>query len=141
MVSLLVACQEKRVSYEDVPFESSLSTVRQLSSENRCIAAYDQLGLEGGCYPSRETVDEAARQVVAALEESGWVRRNLLRKDFGTWTVVMIRGNESLACAVEELSSSSEGQDQQLFREGYRSLVNLTLNRDVTQTGADTASP
>ncbi len=125
------------MNYEDVPFESSLSTVSQLSSQNRCVGAYTQLGLEGGCYPSREPVDETAWQVVTALEEDGWVRKNLLRKDFGTWTVVMSRGNVSLACGVEELSSASTGLHQELFREGYRSLVHLTLDYDVTQTGAD----
>ncbi|OOV11347.1 hypothetical protein [Deinococcus sp. LM3] len=127
---LLFSCQERAVNRAHLSLDASIARMTDVSPDTRCAEAYQEMKLLGGCYPATSDPDVTARVVVSALEESGWVRRNLLRKDFGTWTVVMIRGNASLACAVEELSSASEGQDQQLFREGYRSLVNLTLNRE-----------
>ena len=110
--------------------DASIARMTDVSPDTRCAEAYQEMNLLGGCYPATSDPDVTARVVVSALEEDGWKRRGRRRKEYGTWGATLLREGEGLAFSVGVLTSQSEGLDQQLFREGYKSLVNLTLNRE-----------
>ncbi|WP_189066902.1 hypothetical protein [Deinococcus seoulensis] len=110
--------------------DASIARMTDVSPDTRCAEAYREMNLLGGCYPAMGDPDVMARVVVSVLEEDGWKREGLLRKDFGIWRATLVREREGLAFSLGVLTTQSEGFDQQLFREGYQLLVNLTLNRE-----------
>ncbi|OOV11350.1 hypothetical protein [Deinococcus sp. LM3] len=135
----LSSCQERAVNRTYPSLDASIARMTDVSPDTRCAEAYQEMNLLGGCYPATSDPDVTARVVVSALEEDGWKRESLLRKDFGTWRTVLVRPDEKLAVSVRWLTSQSEGLNQRLFKEGYQSLVNLTLNRAVKQTEVSTS--
>ncbi|WP_291430240.1 hypothetical protein [Deinococcus sp.] len=129
-------------SVEKGPFVSSdLTRLVQgidLDTVNRCADAYEKRSELGGCFVSTEKQDEVARAVSQALLNSGFKPDHDLRKDFGTWSQSLSRGDQSAVIVVDTLEDADTEGDRALRDQGFKSFLEIAVvKNDVSgQAGA-----
>ncbi|OOV11348.1 hypothetical protein BXU09_19980 [Deinococcus sp. LM3] len=99
---------------------------------------YEKRAELGGCFVSVGEQDEVARAVSQALLNSGFEPDHSLRKDFGTWSQSLSRGDQSAVIVIDTLEDADTEDDWALRDQGFKSFLEIAVvTNDVSgQVGA-----